>query len=178
MSGNAEISKSIKIIPFHGKKKMFQQWSGKFLAAARVRGYAGILTGNDKVPAEKEDLKDTDKEKIKNRANNEKAYTDLMLSMEEEVCFAYVEGAKSTKLPNGDAALAWKRLNAKYRPVTRQQRVSQRLDFQNSKLRSWKDDPDEWITELERKQVYLKDMGVTISDDDFNLHVISNLLEE
>ena len=65
-----------------------------------------------------------------------------MLSMEEEVCFAYVDGAKSTELPNGDAFLAWKRLNAKYRPITRQQRVSQRLDFQNSKLGSWKDDPD------------------------------------
>ena len=178
MSRNAEISKSIKIIPFHGKKKMFQQWSGKFLAAARVRGYAGILTGKDKVPAEKDDLKDIDKEKIKNRANNEKAYTDLILSMEEEVCFAYVDGAKSTELPNGDAFLAWKRLNAKYRPITRQQRVSQRLDFQNSKLGSWKDDPDEWITELERKRVYLKDMGVDISDDDFILHVISNLPEE
>ena len=153
MSGNSEISKSIKIIPFHGQKKMFQQWSGKFLAAARVRGYAGILTGSVKVPAEKEDLKDTETEKLKARSNNEKAYTDLVLSMEDEVCFSYVDGAKSTKLPSGDAALAWKRLNNKYRPVTKQQRVSQRLDFQNCRLANWKDDPDEWITELEKKRV-------------------------
>ena len=178
MSGNSEISKSIKIIPFHGQKKMFQQWSGKFLAAARVRGYAGILTGSVKVPAEKEDLKDTETEKLKARSNNEKAYTDLVLSMEDEVCFSYVDGAKSTKLPSGDAALAWKRLNNKYRPVTKQQRVSQRLDFQNSRLANWKDDPDEWITELEKKRVYLKDMGVDISDEDFVLQVISNLPEE
>ena len=113
MSGYADISKLIKIIPFHGKKKLFQQWSGKFLAAARVRGYADVLTGKVKVLPENEDLED-DKEKLKARSNNEKAYTDLVLSMEDEVCFSYVDGAKSTMLPSGDAALAWKRLNSKY----------------------------------------------------------------
>ena len=75
MSGNADISKSIKIIPFHGKKIKFQHWSGKCLAAAWVTGYANILTGKDKVLPEDEDLKD-DKEKLKNPSNNEKAYTD------------------------------------------------------------------------------------------------------
>ena len=50
--------------------------------------------------------------------------------------------------------------------------------FQNSKLGNWKDDPDEWITELERKRVYLRDMEVIISDEDFILHIISNLPEE
>jgi len=43
------------------------------LAAAQGRGYANILTGNNKVPPEDEDLKD-DKEKLKIRSNNEKAY--------------------------------------------------------------------------------------------------------
>ena len=86
---------------------MFQQWSGKFLAAAQVRGYANVLTGKGKVPPEDEDLKD-DKEKLKIRSNNEKAYTDLVVSMEDEVCFSYVDGAKSIELPSGDAIRNWK----------------------------------------------------------------------
>ena len=123
MSEYADISKSIKIIPFHGKKKMFQQWSRKFLAAARVRGYADILTGKVKAPADGATLKATDLENLKNRENNAKAYTDLVLSMEEEVCFACVDGTKSTDQPDGDAALAWKRLYEKYRPITKKQEL-------------------------------------------------------
>ena len=118
-----------------------------------------------------------DKEKLNIRSNNEKSYVDLVLSMEDEVCFSYVDRAKSIELPSVDAALAWKRLNNKYPPVTKQQRVNQRFDLQNSKLGNWKDDPDEWIT-LERKRVCLKDMGVKISDEHFILHIISNLPEE
>jgi len=48
-----------------------------------------------------------------NIQKNEKAYTDLVLSMEGEVCFSYVDGAESIELPSGDATLAWKRLNSK-----------------------------------------------------------------
>ena len=170
--------KSIKVIPFDGKKSNFRQWTGKFLAASIVRGYNDILIGKVKAPIDSEVIKDDDKVRKKAQEDNQKAYTDLILSMEDKVAYAYVDGSKTDDITGGDAKLAWDRLQRKYRPKTNQQRVSLRLEFQQNTLKSWKVDPDEWITELEIQKVYLKEMGVAITEDELKLHIITNLPEE
>ena len=66
--------------------------------------YVNILSGKVKVPPENEDLED-DIENLKACSNNEKSYTDLVLSMEDKACFSYVDGTKSTMLLGVDAVL-------------------------------------------------------------------------
>ena len=49
--------------------------------------------------------------------------------------------------------------------------------FQNEKLEDAKDDPETWITELTNLRLRLEEVKVKTSDEDFWLHVLSNLTE-
>ena len=95
--------KAIRVIAFSGKKKDWRKWSRKFLAMAVKRGYKKILLG------ELEGKSMTDEEKIKNGH----AYNDIMLSMNEDVSFSLVDEACTSEMPEGDCALAWKKLEGK-----------------------------------------------------------------
>ena len=46
------------------------------------------------------------------------------------------------------------------------------------KLKDWKKSPDDWITELEIIVSQLDQMVYKITDEDFMIHVVQNLLEE
>ena len=48
--------------------------------------------------------------KQKARASNEKAYSALTLTCSEPKAFRIIYNAKTTKLPSGNASLAWSRL--------------------------------------------------------------------
>jgi hypothetical protein len=46
----------------------------------------------------------------------ELAYAEFTLACHDEMWFEIIEGSRSTRFPNGDAALAWKILNKKFEP--------------------------------------------------------------
>ena len=51
----------------------------------------------------------------KARNDNEMAYHDLVLANPDKVAFNIIDNATTTDFPDGDAALAWKRLSGKYK---------------------------------------------------------------
>ena len=173
--------KAIRILPFSGKKEAWTMWSRKFVTRAMTKKYKDVLLGTIVPPKHDEDLNVQTADgrvKAKAREANERAYNDLMLSCEEDVCFGIVDAARTENLPDGDAAKAWKGLLAKYEPSTAAEKVKLDREFTKSALKNASDDPDAWLTELERKRQQMKTLGMTKEDDDIIRHVLNNLPKE
>ena len=143
---------TIKVLPFNGKTEDWPAWSEKFLARGRRKGYKGVLQGTVKCVSDA-DVANSSDEELKVREENELAYEDLILSIDSttpagRVAFNLVKGAKTNDISDGDATLAWTRLNAKYEPKAAPSRLMLKNKFLSSKMRS-NEDPDVWLTELE-----------------------------
>ena len=70
--------RTLKIVPFSGKKEDWNRWSKTFLAASTVRGYREVIKPtNEDVPA--------------GSKKNIQAYSDLMMSCENEVSLGVVD---------------------------------------------------------------------------------------
>ena len=146
------------------------------MAAATLRGYNSVLTAEDpKVPKQTKVLKETDKELLKLRKANDKAYCELFLACHGDMSFGIVEKSVTKVLPNGNANLAWNSLKRRFDPKTSSNKLKKQ--FTNSSLSNWKIDPADWIMELERIRTQLSGMRHVISDD-FMIHILANLPEE
>ena len=183
-----EFEKAIRIEPFSGKQEDWQVWSEQFLARARRKGFKDILKGKVTVPTDDEmnasNLSADDVKKMKRiRELNDVAYEALLLlidgkSQSGRVAFKIVSGSKSEALPDGDATLAWSRLNKKYEPKTAPSRLMLKKKFTSSVLRNVRDDPDEWLTDLENLKDRLNEAGSKCSDEELLEHALNNLPKE
>ena len=120
-TANQDELKAIKVLKFTGKESEWDHWSEKFVALARVRGFAGILLGTEQTPnADKAiDRKKNDgsyelteaerKEKKRLRQANGNVYINLQLSC-EELPYDLVSLAKTDELPDGCTRKTWERL--------------------------------------------------------------------
>ena len=156
-------------MPFSGKKEAWTMWSRKFVTRAMTKKYKDVLLGTTAVPKHDEviDVQSAQgRAKVKAREANEKAYNDLMLSCDDEVSFGIIDAAQTSDLPDGDAAKAWKGLLAKYEPSTAAEKVRLDREFTKSALTKSTDDPDAWLTDLERKRQRMKTLGINKDDDD------------
>ena len=175
--------KTIRVIVFSGKQADWQIWSAKFLARARRKQYKKILVGEVILEGDKYD-ESIEKESLKKwRELNDIAYEDLILSMEGnteagKVAFQIVRGARSELFKEGDAALAWKRLRNKYESKSAPSRLNLKNKFVNSKLKTAREDPDVWLTNLESLRVQLAEAESFMTDTDLIEHVLNNLPKE
>ena len=158
--------KAIRIITFSGKKSDWRQWSRKFLAVAHRRGFRGYLNGSEKISSSSSD----DEKKL-----HMSAYNELLLSMKDDVSFGLVDESTSTTCPEGDARLAWTKLESKFESQTSASRVKLMNQFTSNRLRKISQDPDVWISELELIRTRLKKMGTALDDMYVMMHVLNNL---
>ena len=153
-------------------------WSIKFLAAAHQRGYRDVITGVVTVPPSEESIDistENGKKLYKAREANDKAYSDLVLSCSGEICFEIVAGAVTPDLQEGDARLAWRKLKEKYMPTTSANKVDLAAQFANSKLTSWKSNPDLWISKLEILRARLASCNQVIDETGLIIHILNNV---
>ena len=175
------VEKTVKIVPFTGKKEDWNKWSKKFLAQAKYKGFREALEGKQEVPAADTELDpddDDDKKKIKARKANDMAYNVLILSVEDDVSFNAVDTAVTTELPDGSAALAWQRLKLRWQPTTMTTRFELEAEFANSRLTDTTRNPEEWIAELEQLKIRITSMGGEVTNERMVGHIISNLPTE
>ena len=158
--------KAIRIIPFSGKKTDWRQWSRKFLAIAHRRGFKEYLDGTSTITST------ATPEEIQ---KNTQAYNEMLLAMTDDVSFGLVDESTSTLCPDGDAAMAWTKLQSKYESQTSASRVKLMNQFTNNKLRKLSQDPDVWISELELIRTRLKKMGSDIDESYIMIHIMNNL---
>ena len=184
MSEEKDDLKSIKVYKFDNTKEKWHEFALKFRVIADTRDYWGIIDGSV-VPPDKlavititaedtgEALKEK-KENLKARKANKIGYRDLVTST-EGISFTIVENAVSEELPSGDLKKAWERLERRWNPKTREDKVEVYTKFLNYKLENTRQRPMDWIAFLEKKRSELKNTGHIMSDETFITHLLNSL---
>jgi hypothetical protein len=179
--------KRILVLEFDGASRNWEGWNEKFCARGRRKGYKKLLLGEEAVPTQSEFDKavaDSDEKTKKLGELNEEAFEDIILSINHtskqgKVAFSLVKNCKTTEYPEGNCKLAWDCLVAKYAPKTAPSLLKLKKEFENCKLESIAQYPDEWITSLEslRNDMDSINISAKMSDIDFMMHILNNLPE-
>ena len=127
------------------------------------------VTAEDKGDASKEK-----KDKLKARAANKMGYRDLVMST-EGISLNIVENAISDELTKGDLKKAWERLERRWNPKTREDKVEVYTRFLNYKLENTRQRPMDWITFMEKKRAELMNTGHIMDDETFITHLLNSL---
>ena len=184
MSEEKDDLKSIKVYKFDNTKEKWHEFALKFRVIADTRDYRGIIDGSVVPPDEMavititaEDtgavLKEK-KDKLKARKADKIGYRDLVMST-EGISFTIVENAVSEELPSGDLKKAWERLERRWNPKTREDKVEVYTKFLNYKLENTRQRPMDWIAFLEKKRSELMNTGHIMSDETFITHLLNSL---
>ena len=86
-----------------------------------------------------------------------------------------MENAVSEELPSGDLKKAWERLERRWNPKTREDKVEVYTKFLNYKLENTRQRPMDWIAFLEKKRSELMSTGHIMSDETFITHLLNSL---
>ena len=184
--------KSLRVIPFDGKRASWHAWSVKFKARARVRGYLDILLDSSiSIPKESEidalrsSPTDEDKAKVKIFDRATKAFDELILSIDHStpsgrVAFSLVESSCGGDHPNGNVKIAWQSLSKRFEPQTITELTNLEQKFYKSELTSCESDPDVWFAQLENWRTRIKALNdkSAISDHVMTMHILSHLPNE
>ena len=184
MSEERDGLKSIKVYKFNNTKESWHEFPLKFRVIADDRGYDDIIEGIVTPPDEKEDLEIHEKDdaavkKSKNekqlaRAANKKGFRDLVMST-EGISLNIVENSTSDKLMRGDLKKAWGRLERRWNPKTREDKVQFYTKFLHYKLENVKQRPMDWVAFMEKKRNELANTGHKIDDETFITHLLNSL---
>ena len=173
------LERNMKYIPWKGKKEEWYTWHKTFLVRAMTCGYHGILVGLELVPSDEvaktlaglTEMTSVQKKKFNNYKLNIRAYADLLQCCTQDlVSFGIVDAAKDKELSNGNSKLAWKRLSEQFarRNNVEKMKLIKQL---NESCMGKREDPDEWITNLEHLKPSIAECGKTI-DDSSHAHPI------
>ena len=184
MSEEKDDLKSIKVYKFNNTKENWHEFALKFRVIADTRGYYGVMDRTMPPPDEQEtitvtaedkgDVLNDKKAKLKARAANKMGYRDLVMST-EGISLNIVENAISDELTKGDLKKPWERLERRWNPKTREDKVEVYTKFLNYKLENTRQRPMDWITFMEKKQAELMNTGHIMDDEMFITHLLSSL---
>ena len=176
--------KIIKVYKFDNTKEKWHEFALKFRVIADTRGYKGIIDGTVIPPDEMAVINITavdtgavleeKKDQLKARKANKIGYRDLVMST-EGISFTIVQNAVSEELPSGDLRKAWERLERRWNPKTREDKVEVYTKFLNYKLENTRQRPMDWIAFMEKKRAELMNTGHIMSDETFITHVLNSL---
>ena len=93
------------------------------------------------------------------------------------ISLTIVENAVSEELTKGDLKKAWERLERRWNPKTREDKVEVYTKFLgvNYKLENTRQRPMDWIAFMEKKQSELMNTGHIMSDETFITHLSNSL---
>ena len=114
------------------------------------------------------------KDKLKARAANKKGYRDLAMST-EGISLNIVENATSDELTKGDLEKACERLERRWNPNTREDKVEAYTIFLNYKLENTRQRPMDWLTFMEKKHAELMNTGHIMDDETLITHLLNSL---
>ena len=184
MSEEKDDLKSIKVYKFNNTKENWHEFALKFRVIADTRGYFGVIEGSMSPPDEHEtitvtseekgDVLKAKKDKLKARAAKKMGYRDLVMST-ESISLNIVEIASSEDLTKGDLKKTWERLDRRWNPKTREDKVEIYTKFLNYKLENTRQRPMDWITFMEKKRAELTNTGHIMDDETFITHSLNSL---
>ena len=184
MSEDKDDLKSIKVYKFNNTKEGWHEFALKIRVIADYRGYDDIIEGKEIAPDEKENLeileKDNDVTKKSKKAKqlartaNRKGFRDLVMST-DGISLNIVQNSTSDKLSKGDLKKAWGRLERRWNPKTREDKVLLYTKFLNYKLENVKQRPMDWLAFMEKKRNELTNTGHIMDDETFITHLLNSL---
>jgi hypothetical protein len=101
---------------------------------------------------------------------NDLACEELMIACQDDMCFGIIDGSRHTIFPDGDASLAWKRLNEKFEPRNSSNIMTIKRDFIQCSLKKERD-PEDWINQLLLMNRRLEGMGYKMSEMEIIVHI-------
>ena len=184
MSDDKDDLKSIKVYNFDNTKGKWNEFALKFRVIADTRDYWGIIDGSVVPPAElavitvtAEDTGETlkeKKEKLKARKANKMGYRELVMST-QGISLTIVENAVSEDVTKRDLKKGWERLERRWNPKTREDKVEVYTKFLNYKLENTRQRPMDWIAFIEKKRSEWMNTGHVMSDETFITHLLNSL---
>ena len=184
MSEEKDDLKSIKVYRFNNTKESWHEFSLKFGVVADYRGYSDIIEGIVTPPDEKEDLeileeddaetKKSKKEKQLARAANKKGFRELVMST-DGISLNIVQNAVSDELTRGDLKKAWGRLERRWNPKTREDKVQFYTKFLHYKLENERQRPMDWLAFMEKKRNELANTGHIMDNEMLITHLLNSL---
>ena len=184
MSEEKDGLQSIKVYRFNNTKESWHEFSLKFGVIADYRGYSDIIEGIVTPPDEKEDLeileeddaetKKSKKEKQLARTANKKGFRDLVMST-DGISLNIVQNAVSDKLTRGDLKKLWGRLERRWNPKTREDKVQFYTKFLHYKLENMRQRPMDWLAFMEKKRNELANTGHIMDNETFITHLLNSL---
>ena len=97
----------------------------------------------------------------------------MILACQKPIACYIVRKFAIDYLPTGKDFLAWNKLKDRFDPQTSNEKLQLKEKFTNFKLTDWKKSPDDWIITSQLDQI-----GHKITDKDFVMYVLGNLLEQ
>jgi hypothetical protein len=143
------------------------------------------LLGKVKVPKSDEDY-DMESEEGKKLTitydMNELAYTELILSIDDKtssgkVAFNIVKGCKNKDYADGNASMSWERLKNKFESSSVPSWVILEKQFLQFSLKKGQD-LEIWIAEFDDYRMRLEELGSSLSDNQFILHILNNMTDD
>ena len=184
MSEDKDDLKSIKVYRFNNTKESWHEFALKFRVIADYRGDDDIISGKEIAPSEKENLeimdeddeltKKSKKAKQSARMANRKGMRDLIMAT-DGISLNIVQNSTSDKLSKGDLKKAWGRLERRWNPKTREDKVLLYTKFLNYKLENVKQRPMDWLAFMEKKRNELTNTGHVMDDETFITHLLNSL---
>ena len=105
-------------------------------------------------------------------------YSDLLLSMEDSVCFSIVDMERSKDHPQGCFRTAFNNLKEKFESTSQDSRCEIKLEYESMKMKS-NEDPELFINTLEKRARRMKeDFDMKILDEDISTKVLNTLSRE
>jgi hypothetical protein len=147
----SDYAKGVKKVHFDGTHENLYLWTTQIIGFAETFNCEQALLGTLTVPSSTDKLdttKDPDKELLAARHAYSLAMYLLRISLTDKVSQSALYNSKTTALPLGSAAKAWKNLYKIYYPVNVNKMNELKKEFARSTL--YKDDtnPEEWFAEL------------------------------
>ena len=139
------------------------------------KGYDEILEVTRNVPRDTDTTGGEENAQIK--AANKRGYRDLILAT-KDTSLTMVANAKMDGLPKGDLHLAWKKLEKRWDPKSREDKIDSLAKFVRLKMENIQMKPQDWIAHMERKRNELENSGHDIDDETFLTHVMASLPQE
>jgi hypothetical protein len=173
--------KSVKSLPFSGKKSEFPVWKFKFLACCAYQKCEQILLNDNYEAPDSQEILDikvaADRQAMERTVANTKAYMLLSLCIppNDTITFNAIQNAVTQELLSGDAEQAWKNICEINQPATRADQHDLEQQLNHCVLSDDSQNPDKWFSKLENLRILLKlDHQLIITDDSMITQILYN----
>ena len=101
-----------------------------------------------------------------------------MILATKDTSLTMIVNAKTDALPKGGYHLAWKKLEKRWDPKSREDKIDSLMTFIWVKMENIQIKPQDWMAHMERKRNELENAGHEMDDETFFTHVMASLPQE